>query len=190
MTNKLSTRFKQFAIGALIAALGASVYGIAAVTFSDFTTGTTISASEMNTKLNALKNAVNAASKTAQAYFTVTNGGVALPLTGTPQEVVGLDFTCPADGFVVATSSTHIFIVSAGPTVQLQTRTSLTSPASLEQGFAQATLDQDSTVSTVRRFSCSNGVLVRYSVMARDAGMGAGISNASFSTLVLQFSPL
>ena len=60
MTNKLSIRFKQFAIGALVAALGASAVAIAAVVFSDFTSGTTISASEMNAKLNALKDAVNA----------------------------------------------------------------------------------------------------------------------------------
>ena len=59
MTNKLKTHFKHFAIGALVAALGASAYVIAAVTFSDFTGGTTIFASEMNAKLNALKAAVN-----------------------------------------------------------------------------------------------------------------------------------
>jgi hypothetical protein len=190
MTNKLSTRFKKFAMGALVAALGASAVVIAAVTFSDFTTGTTISASEMNTKLNALKNAVNAASKTDQAYFTVTGGGGALPLTGSAQEVVGLDFTCPADGFVVATSSTHITITTLLSIAQLQTRTSQTSPSSLEPGFAFATGIGNSTVSTVRRFSCSNGVLVRYSVMAREAIVGATTSDASYSTLVLHYSPL
>ena len=52
---------KHYAIGALLAALGAGSYVIAAVTFSDFTSGTTISAAEMNAKLNALKDAVNAA---------------------------------------------------------------------------------------------------------------------------------
>ena len=36
---------KHYAIGALLAALGAGSYVIAAVTFSDFTSGTTISAS-------------------------------------------------------------------------------------------------------------------------------------------------
>ena len=60
MTSKLKTHFKQFMIGSLIAALGAGTYVIAAVTFSDFTAGTAISASDMNTKLNALKDAVNA----------------------------------------------------------------------------------------------------------------------------------
>lgn len=54
------TRLKQFALGALVAALGAGSYVIAAVSFSDFQSGTTISASEMNAKLNALKDAVNA----------------------------------------------------------------------------------------------------------------------------------
>ena len=59
MTSKLKTHFKHFVIGSLIAALGASAYVIAAVTFSDFTTGTTISSTEMNAKLKALKDAVN-----------------------------------------------------------------------------------------------------------------------------------
>jgi len=190
MTNKLNIRFKHFAVGALVAALGAGSYVIADVVFSDFTSGTTISAAEMNAKLNALKNAVNAASKTDQAYFTVTGGGGGLAITGTAQEVVGRDFTCPADGFVVATSSTHIFILNTAPNVFLQTRTSLTNPASLDPGFAFATGPGNFTVSTVRRFSCSNGVLVRYSVMARDVSVGASASDASFSTLVLQYSPL
>jgi len=53
MTNKLSTRFKQFAMGALVAALGASAVVIAAV-FSNFQSGATISAAEMNAKLNEL----------------------------------------------------------------------------------------------------------------------------------------
>ncbi len=60
MSNKLNTHIKQFVIGVLIAALGAGSYVIAAVFFSDFQTDTTISASEMNAKLNALKDAVNA----------------------------------------------------------------------------------------------------------------------------------
>jgi hypothetical protein len=60
MSNQAKTYCKHFAVGALIAALGAGSYAIAAVVFSDFTTGTTISASEMNAKLNALKDAVNA----------------------------------------------------------------------------------------------------------------------------------
>jgi len=60
MTSKLKTHFKSFVMGLLIAALGTGAYVSAAVIFSDFTTGTTISSSEMNTKLNALKDAVNA----------------------------------------------------------------------------------------------------------------------------------
>jgi hypothetical protein len=39
--------------------LGITVITYAAVSFTDFTTGTTISSSAMNTKLNALKDAVN-----------------------------------------------------------------------------------------------------------------------------------
>jgi hypothetical protein len=60
MSNQAKTYWKHFAVGALAAAMGAGSYVIAAVGFSDFTTGTTISASEMNAKLNALKDAVNA----------------------------------------------------------------------------------------------------------------------------------
>jgi hypothetical protein len=59
MAIKPKTHLKQFAIGGLFAALGAGTFVIAATTFSDFTTGTTISSSEMNAKLNALKDAVN-----------------------------------------------------------------------------------------------------------------------------------
>jgi hypothetical protein len=76
MTSNLKPHFKHFVIGSLIAALGASAYVIAAVTFLDFTTGTTISSTEMNTKLNALKNAVNSGrvAGTQQTDFvTATN---------------------------------------------------------------------------------------------------------------------
>ena len=59
MSNKLNAHIKQFVIGVLVAALGVGSYVIAAVVFSDFQAGTTISASEMNAKLNALKDAVN-----------------------------------------------------------------------------------------------------------------------------------
>lgn len=62
MQSKPNNRFKSFAIGALLAALGAGSYVIAAVTFDEFTSGTTISASAMNAKLNALKDAINASS--------------------------------------------------------------------------------------------------------------------------------
>lgn len=81
MTNEPTTRFKQFAIGALVAALGAGTYVIAAVVFQDFTAGTTISASEMNAKLNALKDAVNAAEASVSCpantptRFTVKDNG-------------------------------------------------------------------------------------------------------------------
>lgn len=74
-------RFKHFAMGALVAALGASAVVIAAVAFSDFTSGTTISASEMNAKLNALKDAVNASEASVTcpantpARFTVKDNG-------------------------------------------------------------------------------------------------------------------
>jgi len=60
MTSKLKTHLKHFAIGSLVAALGAGTYAIAAVVFTDFLTATPISSTEMNNKLNALKTAVNA----------------------------------------------------------------------------------------------------------------------------------
>jgi hypothetical protein len=72
---------KHYAMGTLIAALGAGSYVIAAVTFSDFTSGTIISAAEMNAKLNALKDAVNTAEASATcpantpARFTVRDNG-------------------------------------------------------------------------------------------------------------------
>jgi len=72
MTNKLKTHFKHFVIGSLISALGAGTYVIAAVTFSDFTGGTTISASEMNAKLNAIKDAINA-NRVTRLHYDGTN---------------------------------------------------------------------------------------------------------------------
>ena len=188
MTNKLSTRFKQFAIGALGATLGASGYAaFTDITFSDFTTGTTISANAMNAKLNLLKDSINEikfAFKTDQAFYTTPD----IPLSTTSVEVVGLDFTCPAEGFVVATSSTNILFAATAQPI-LQVRNSQTDPNAVEAGFAfELGSGANSTVSSVGRFPCSDGVLVRYSVMARDAS--GAISSASFSTLVLQFSPL
>jgi len=105
MTNKLSIRFKQFAIGALVAALGASAVVIAAVVFSDFTSGTTISAAEMNAKLNALKDAVNASAasvacpaNTPTRFTDNGNGTVCDSQTGLMWEkktgTAGLAFAC------------------------------------------------------------------------------------------------
>lgn len=70
MTRQFKTHFKHFMIGSLAAALGASAFAIAAVAFTDFTAGTTISSTEMNTKLNALKTAVNATPITVTAQST------------------------------------------------------------------------------------------------------------------------
>ena len=105
MTSKLSTRFKHFAIGALVAALGAGSYVIAAVVFSDFTSGTTISASEMNAKLNALKDAVNASAasvscpaNTPTRFTDRGNGTVCDSQTGLMWEIktgiAGVAVTC------------------------------------------------------------------------------------------------
>jgi len=90
MTNKLKTHFKHFVIGSLIAALGAGTYVIAAVTFSDFTTGTPISSTAMNTKLNALKTAVNATPVTV-----VTSASIG---AGTFGSAVAI---CPANHYAI-----------------------------------------------------------------------------------------
>ena len=105
MTNLARTYWKHFAVGALIAALGAGSYVIAAVVFSDFTTGTTISASEMNAKLNALKDAVNASTasvtcpaNTPTRFTDNGNGTVCDSQTGLMWEkktgTAGLAFAC------------------------------------------------------------------------------------------------
>jgi hypothetical protein len=60
VSDEFNSHAKKYLIGALIAALGAGSYIAADVVFNDFQAGTTISASEMNAKLNALKDAVNA----------------------------------------------------------------------------------------------------------------------------------
>lgn len=104
------TRLKQFTLGALAAALGAGTYVIAAVTFSDFQSGTTISASEMNAKLNALKDAANAnaasvacPADTAARFTDNGDGTVCDSQTGLMWEIktetVGTPVACvtPAD---------------------------------------------------------------------------------------------
>src|SRR5262245_21306030 len=103
MLGKTKIYLKQFAIGALVAALGAGSYVIAAVSFSNFTAGTTISASEMNAKLNALKDAVNAAEATCPAntpnrFTDKGDGTICDSKTGLMWEkktgTVGIDVRC------------------------------------------------------------------------------------------------
>ena|SRR5713226_2566541 len=115
MTSKLKTHFKHFMIGSLIAALGASAYVIAAVTFSDFTTGTTISSSEMNAKLNALKDAVNANATPVTVVASVSivaNGGfgstVVLCPAGYNAIGGGVDFGSGSSPTVVTSSAPAI----------------------------------------------------------------------------------
>lgn len=59
MKTSLRVNLKHFLIGVVIAASGSVFYAVAAVNFSDFNSGSTISSSEMNSKLNFLKKAVN-----------------------------------------------------------------------------------------------------------------------------------
>ncbi len=103
MASKLKTHFKQFLIGALIAAIGASAYVIAAVTFSDFTAGTTISSSAMNSKLNALKDAVNSFQTSTTAY----NNSVTT--TSTSVAVITKTVTIPGPGVVLAMATGYVF---------------------------------------------------------------------------------
>ena len=123
MTSKLKRHFEQFATGVLVAALGASAYVVAAVSFPDFTTGTMISASEMNAKLNALKNAVNTipagppgpagpagpigptgpAGALKSVSFTFAN--VCTNAAGCVGPLGSITFTAPAAGNVLAVAS-------------------------------------------------------------------------------------
>ena len=120
MTNTLKTRTKQFAMGAVGATLAVSGYAaFTDIVFPtpDFTSGTTISASQMNAKLNLLRDSINEfkfAFKTAQFTNYYAAG---LTLTATPKEVVVIDFICPADGFVVGTSSTWLFTPSSSTVI-------------------------------------------------------------------------
>lgn len=59
MKMNLRVNLKNFLLGVVIAASGSVFYAIAAVNFSDFSSGSTISSKEMNDKLNALKKSVN-----------------------------------------------------------------------------------------------------------------------------------
>jgi len=104
MTNKLSTRFKQFAMGALVAALGASAVVIAAV-FSNFQSGATISAAEMNAKLNELHALATAGTGSVTCPFNTPtrftdngNGTVCDSQTGLMWEIktgiAGVAVTC------------------------------------------------------------------------------------------------
>ena len=94
MPGTTKTKLRHFALGALVAALGAGTYVIAAVSFSDFQSGTTISASEMNAKLNALKDSVNAS--------------VACP-AGTPTR-----FTASGDGTVCDSQTGLMWEIKTG----------------------------------------------------------------------------
>lgn len=59
MKSLKSVKLKHFFVGVAVAVSGSVFYTVAAVNFSDFSSGSTISAAEMNSKLNSLKSAVN-----------------------------------------------------------------------------------------------------------------------------------
>jgi len=69
--NKKRFTMRQVVGLLTIVFLGISVFTYAAVSFTDFTNNTTISSLEMNTKLNALKNAVNATPVTVVSSSSV-----------------------------------------------------------------------------------------------------------------------
>jgi hypothetical protein len=103
MTSKIKTHIKHFLIGLIMAAIGASMYGVASVAFSDFTAGTTISSADMNTKLNALKNAVN----NIQVSDTAFVNSLATGNTGTV--AVHKSATIPGPGVVLAIATGYVF---------------------------------------------------------------------------------
>ena len=183
-----------------LAAGACSQIGFAGEITDSYTTGDTLTA----TSLNNIKSAVNdndakirkIAFKTDSVYQFLGD----ITLTSTTQELVGLDFICPLDGHVVATMSTQVSF-SLNPGIffapRFQIWTDVIEPDSLLPGFAMVSvvgqpgavpsLAFNSNVSTVARFPCAAGLLVRYSVNGYDPLNGQNVT-ANQTNLVLQFS--
>jgi hypothetical protein len=194
--NKKRFTMRQV-IGLLtIVFLGITAIAYAAVSFTDFTTGSTISSSEMNAKLNALKNAVNNASLTAQGI----QGDLIVSIpSDTAVEIVGVDFTCPADGFVIAHG--HLIIDlnhTTGISDNMYIKVAKTIDASFPgDGWTQAfvpssyptTAQTRIPVYVSARFSCIGGIAERYRINGA-AMMGADASDeARWATIIVQYSP-
>lgn len=176
--------------------LGITVIAYAAVSFTDFTSNTPILASEMNAKLNALKDAVNNASLTAQ---NTQNSTVSIP-DATAVEIVGVDFTCPADGFVIAHG--HIVVDlnhTTGTTDNMYIKIAKTVDTSFpwDGGFTQAivpnpyptTADARIPVYVSARFPCSAGIAERYRINGSAQQGGDALDLAGYGNIIVQYSP-
>ena len=176
--------------------LGITAIAYAAVSFTDFTTGSTISSSEMNAKLNALKNAVNNAGLTAQN--TQGDSIVSIP-SDTAVEIVGVDFTCPADGFVIAHGHLIVDLNHAtGTTDNMSIKVAKTIDASFPgDGWTQALVPSSyPTTPNTRipvyvsaRFSCTAGIAERYRINGATVTGADASDEARWATIIVQYSP-
>jgi hypothetical protein len=207
---KLS-RSQWIGVAVLASSLGLAV----AVTIPNtFTAGTAISAAQMNANFAAMGTAVTAAETTlatAQGQISTlqtalsnsslsaaSNASGITALTTTPVELLGIDFTCPANGFVMAQAHTVVVIdhtntIAENVFVKVSTAvetgsvtlgwTQVIVPAALPTvaGFRIPT-------SVSSRFSCTGGVAARYRLNA-SLPNGAGTADARFHVLVLHYSP-
>ena len=175
--------------------LGITVFTYAAVSFTDFTTGTTISSSEMNTKLNALKDAVNQSSLTASNSIS---SYVSIP-GATAVEILGVDFTCPANGFVIAQGHVLVrFNHVTGTSDEMYIKVDKTvntsfSSAGFNYAMAPSAAGTDASyrvpVSVNARFSCTAGTAERYRINGSTISGGDASDVAGFGTIIVQYSP-
>lgn len=88
--------------------LGITVIAYAAVTVPNtFSSGTTISSSQVNANFTALGNAMPAVKSIATFYDT------ALPNSGTVVNIATLSVTPPVAGYIILTGSTHVGVDKA-----------------------------------------------------------------------------
>jgi hypothetical protein len=173
-----------------IAVLASSLGVAAAVTlpFPTFTAGTPISASQVNANFAALANAQLSAADSATAVTA---------LSVTAVELLGIDFTCPADGFVLAQGHTVVditHVAGTGENVFVKLSTAVeTGPGGLGWTQAVALGAWPSSGGVVRlptsvssRFACTGGVAARYRI---NASLASGATaQALFHVLVLNYS--
>jgi hypothetical protein len=125
--------------------------------------------------------------------------GLQVPVAGTVVEIVGVNFTCPADGFVIAQGYITVDIDHVNGT---QDNMFIKLSKTVEvgccvQGWTQVVWQTTLPTSTANRlpasvtarFSCSAGVAERYRINAQMV-QGAGNSDqAGWGTIIAQFSP-
>ena len=185
---KLS-RSQWISVAVLASSLGLAV----AVTIPNtFTTGTAISSAQMNANFSALATAVNNSNLSAASSATAVTA-----LSSTAVELLGIDFTCPADGFVMAQGHTVVeinHVLNVGENVFVKLSTAVETGAGglgWTQAIAQSSWPAGSAfrmpTSVSSRFACTGGVAARYRI---NASMVTGTTaNALFHVLVLQYSP-